>query len=81
MLMLDLLAMMTVEPMLHCMADSSVEDNDGGSMVLFRCDAWTDEMSLAYETWLQTSLSSRQELVPLIDTERNVSWLVGKPSG
>lgn len=52
MLMLDLLAMMTVEPMLHCMADSSVEDNDGGSMVLFRCDAWTDEMSLAYEVFI-----------------------------
>lgn len=44
--------MMTVEPMLHCMADSSVEDNDGGSMVLFRCDAWTDEMSLAYEVFI-----------------------------
>lgn len=72
--MLDLLALMTVEPMLHCMADSSVEDKDGGSMVLFRCDAWTDEMSLAYETWLQ---SRPQELVPLIGTERYMSWLVG----
>lgn len=79
--MLDLLALMTVEPMLHCMASSSVEDKDGGSMVLFRCDAWTDEMSLAYETWLQISLkSSQQELVPLIDAERYVSWLVGKPN-
>ena len=48
-LMLNLLAMMTVEPMFHCLADSSDEDGGSGGAVRFYCDAWTDDMSLAYE--------------------------------
>lgn len=48
-LMLNLLAMMTVEPMFHCLADSSDQDGGYGGAVQFYCDAWTDEMSLAYE--------------------------------
>lgn len=51
-LMLNLLAMMTVEPMFHCLADSSDEDSGYGGAVQFYCDAWTDEMSLAYEIFI-----------------------------
>eukprot|EP00913_Durusdinium_trenchii_P025710 g24127.t1 len=37
-----MLAMMTVEPMFHCMGSSE-------EVFSFRCDGWTDQMSLAYE--------------------------------
>lgn len=48
-LMLDLLAMATVEPMFYCLGDSEVDSN---ATVCFYCDAWTDEMRLVYEAWL-----------------------------
>ncbi|CAK9076751.1 unnamed protein product [Durusdinium trenchii] len=41
-LCLTMLAMMTVEPMFHCMGSSE-------EVFSFRCDGWTDQMSLAYE--------------------------------
>lgn len=39
-LTLDMLAMMTVEPLFHCM---------GQGIATFECNAWTDTMSLTYE--------------------------------
>ncbi|CAK9102504.1 Retrovirus-related Pol polyprotein from transposon TNT 1-94 [Durusdinium trenchii] len=41
-LCLTMLAMMTVEPMFHCLGSSE-------EVFSFRCDAWTDQMSLYYE--------------------------------
>eukprot|EP00438_Fugacium_kawagutii_P032806 Skav211943 [mRNA] locus=scaffold1086:734087:740733:- [translate_table: standard] len=41
-LMLNMIAMMTVEPLFHCLGSS--ED-----MISYTCDNWTDGMSLAYE--------------------------------
>eukprot|EP00435_Cladocopium_sp_Y103_P026129 s702_g6.t1 len=40
MLTLDMLAMMTVEPLFHCF---------GQGIATFQCNAWTDTMSLTYE--------------------------------
>eukprot|EP00438_Fugacium_kawagutii_P003756 Skav233319 [mRNA] locus=scaffold3767:250250:260784:- [translate_table: standard] len=50
-LMLDLLAMATVEPIFYCLGDSSEVDSQ--ATVRFYCDAWTDEMRLVYEAWLE----------------------------
>jgi len=41
-LTLDMLAMLLVEPMFHCMGSK-------GETFVFQCTAWTDSMSLAYE--------------------------------
>jgi len=43
-LMLNMIAMMTVEPMFHCIASAS----EG---IAFNCAAWTDGHSLAYEVF------------------------------
>eukprot|EP00913_Durusdinium_trenchii_P009593 g9013.t1 len=44
-LMCDLLAMATVEPMFHCLGHSE-------AVIEFRCDKWTDTMSLLYEIFV-----------------------------
>lgn len=48
-IMADLLCMLTVEPMLHCLGQSE-------ETISFRCEAWTDTMSLLYEIFVVMGL-------------------------
>lgn len=52
-LMMDLLAMMTVEPMFHCMGKPEEHpEHEGLGLIQYRCEEWTDEMSLLYEIFV-----------------------------
>ena len=48
-IMVDLLCMLTVEPMLHCLGQ-------GEETIAFRCEEWTDTMSLLYEIFVVLGL-------------------------
>lgn len=50
-IMVDLLCMLTVEPMVHCLGQSEPQ-----GVVSFRCEQWTDEMSLLYEIFVVLGL-------------------------
>eukprot|EP00435_Cladocopium_sp_Y103_P041624 s702_g11.t1 len=48
-IMVDLLCMLTVEPMVHCLGSKA-------QVVSFQCEQWTDEMSLLYEMFVVVGL-------------------------